>query len=81
MRLHLWGNGAAKTPTVEEDLQMFRDAGFEILESFDHMDVGDELYVAARPWCLCARACVWQHGLRVIPCTVLGADGGCYRAL
>lgn len=57
MRLHLWGNGAAKTPTVEEDLQMFRDAGFEILESFDHMDVGDELYVAARPWCLCALVC------------------------
>lgn len=44
MRLHLWGNGCARTPTAEEDLQMFRDAGFEVLEAYDFMDVGDELY-------------------------------------
>ena len=27
MKLHLWGNGAAKTPTIEEDLAMVRAAG------------------------------------------------------
>ena len=30
MRLHLHGNGAAHTPTIEEDLAMIRAAGFEI---------------------------------------------------
>lgn len=40
MAKHLHGNGAAKTPTIEEDLQMIRDAGFEIAEHFDFMAVG-----------------------------------------
>lgn len=30
MRLHLHGNGAAKTPTIEEDLAMIKAAGFEV---------------------------------------------------
>jgi len=44
MRLHLHGNGAARTPNVEEELAFFREAGFEILEHFDNMDVGDAIY-------------------------------------
>jgi len=44
MRLHLHGNGAAKTPTIEADLQMFRDAGFEVQEHFDFMEMGKKLY-------------------------------------
>jgi len=44
MRLHLHGNGAAKTPTVEEDLQMVRDAGFEVEEHYDFMAMGKKLY-------------------------------------
>ena len=49
MRLHLHGNGAAKTPTIEEDLQMIRDAGFEIVEHWDLMayhteQQGDEVF-------------------------------------
>ena len=28
MKLHLHGNGAAKTPTIPEDLKMIKDAGF-----------------------------------------------------
>ena len=43
MRMHLHGNGAAKTPTIEEDLDMVRAAGFDILEHYDIMDVGDEM--------------------------------------
>ena len=45
MRLHLHGNGCAKTPTIEEDLAMIRAAGFEIDEHFDYMGRGKELYV------------------------------------
>jgi hypothetical protein len=30
MRLHLHGNGAAHTPTIAEDLEMMRQAGFEV---------------------------------------------------
>lgn len=44
MRLHLHGNGAAKTPTIEEDLDMIRAAGFEVKEHFDFMSVGKKLY-------------------------------------
>ena len=44
MRLHLHGNGAAKTPTIEEDLAMIRAAGFEIREHFDLMSLGSKLY-------------------------------------
>jgi len=44
MRLHLHGNGAAKTPTIEEDLKMVRDAGFEVKEHFDFMAMGKKLY-------------------------------------
>lgn len=44
MRLHLHGNGAAKTPTIEEDLAMVRAAGFDIVEHFDLMAQGRNLY-------------------------------------
>jgi sterol 24-C-methyltransferase len=44
MRLHLHGNGAARTPSIEEDLQWIRDAGFEIEEHFDYMTWGKKLY-------------------------------------
>jgi len=44
MKLHLWGNGAAKTPTIEEDLAFVRAAGFEIKEHYDFMDIGKKLY-------------------------------------
>lgn len=44
MRLHLHGNGCAKTPTIEEDLAMIRAAGFEIDEHFDYMSWGRKLY-------------------------------------
>lgn len=44
MQLHLHGNGAAKTPTIEEDLAMFKAAGFEVAEHFDFMALGDTIY-------------------------------------
>jgi len=44
MQMHLHGNGAAKTPTIEEDLAMVRQAGFEIKEHYDFMEVGDKIY-------------------------------------
>jgi sterol 24-C-methyltransferase len=44
MRKHLHGNGAARTPTIEEDLAMFRAAGFEVKEHFDFMAQGDAMY-------------------------------------
>lgn len=44
MKLHLHGNGAAKTPTIEEDLQQFRAAGFDVVEHFDYMEWGQKLY-------------------------------------
>lgn len=44
MRLHLHGNGAARTPSIEEDLQWIRDAGFIIEEHFDYMDWAKKLY-------------------------------------
>jgi sterol 24-C-methyltransferase len=51
MRLHLHGNGAARTPTIEEDLAFFRKAGFEVKEHFDFMDLGMEIYGEnAFPW-------------------------------
>jgi len=50
MRLHLHGNGAAKTPTIEEDLAMVRAAGFEIQEHYDFMDVGRDLYGEDDTW-------------------------------
>jgi len=46
MKKHLWGNGAAKTPTIEEDLAMVRAAGFEVKEHWDFMAVGRDLYGA-----------------------------------
>ena len=42
MRIHLHGNGAAKTPTIEEDPKMIRDAGFHIEEHFDLMARGQD---------------------------------------
>lgn len=51
MRQHLHGNGAAKTPSIEEDLAMVRAAGFEIVEHFDFMAMGEALHGAdAWPW-------------------------------
>jgi len=44
MELHLHGNGAARTPSIEEALSMMRKAGFAIEEHYDFMDVGKELY-------------------------------------
>merc|ERR1711959_304227 len=44
MRLHLHGNGAAKTPTIAEDLKFFKEAGFEVREHFDFMEMGKKLY-------------------------------------
>jgi len=44
MKKHLHGNGAARTPTVAEDLKMIRDAGFEVEEHYDFMAVGKKLY-------------------------------------
>ena len=44
MELHLHGNGAAKTPTIEEDLAFFRTAGFDVVEHFDFMAMGKQLY-------------------------------------
>lgn len=44
MRLHLHGNGAAYTPSIEEDLEWIRAAGFEIKEHFDYMEWGRKLY-------------------------------------
>jgi len=49
MRQHLYGNGAAKTPSIEEDLEMFRAAGFEVREHFDYMAWGSKLY-GDRDW-------------------------------
>jgi len=51
MRQHLHGNGAARTPTVEEDLAMVRAAGFEIKEHFDFMEYGQQVYGEENwPW-------------------------------
>jgi len=51
MRLHLHGNGCAKTPSIEEDLAMIRAAGFEIDEHFDFMAMGEKLYGKREfPW-------------------------------
>jgi sterol 24-C-methyltransferase len=44
MQMHLHGNGAARTPTIEENLSQFRAAGFEVKEHFDFMGVGDKIY-------------------------------------
>ena len=44
MRLHLHGNGAAKTPTIAEDLEMVRAAGFEVREHFDFANLGSEIH-------------------------------------
>jgi len=50
MKMHLHGNGAAKTPTIEEDLAMVRAAGFEIKEHFDFMDWGRKRYGQENVW-------------------------------
>merc|ERR1712146_415767 len=50
-KLHLHGNGAAKTPTIEEDLAMIRAAGFEVVEHFDFANLGEEIYGEENfPW-------------------------------
>jgi len=44
MRKHLYGNGSARTPSIAEGLKMVTDAGFEIVENYDFMARGDEIY-------------------------------------
>jgi len=44
MRQHLFGNGAAKTPSVAKALSMVEAAGFEIKEHFDYMGSADLIY-------------------------------------
>lgn len=51
MQLHLHGNGAARTPTIEEDLAMFEAAGFRVEEHYDFANLGYEIYGdEAWPW-------------------------------
>jgi len=44
MRLHLHGNGAAKTPTIAEAVAMVEAAGFVVEEHFDFANLGDAIY-------------------------------------
>lgn len=44
MAMHLHGNGAAKTPTIEENLAQFRAAGFEVVEHYDFANLGEQIY-------------------------------------
>eukprot|EP00756_Hemistasia_phaeocysticola_P027642 Hpha_TRINITY_DN16128_c2_g1::TRINITY_DN16128_c2_g1_i1::g.3434::m.3434/K00559/E2.1.1.41, SMT1, ERG6; sterol 24-C-methyltransferase len=50
MRQHLYGNGAAKTPSIEQDLAMIRAAGFEVQEHFDFMTYGDKIQGPENTW-------------------------------
>jgi sterol 24-C-methyltransferase len=51
MQLHLYGNGAARTPTIAEDLAMFEAAGFRVEEHYDFANLGYEIYGdQAFPW-------------------------------
>ena len=50
MRLHLHGNGAAKTPTIEEDLAMVRAAGFEVVEHYDFANLGEVIKWCRKKW-------------------------------
>jgi len=44
MQMYLYGNGACKTPSIEEDLNMFRVAGFDVVEHFDYMARCEKIY-------------------------------------
>jgi len=50
MRKHLSGNGAARTPSIEQDLAMVRDAGFQVGEHFDFMRYGDKIHGPENAW-------------------------------
>lgn len=51
MQMHLHGNGAARTPTIEENIAQFEAAGFEVKEHFDHANHGYAVYGdEAFPW-------------------------------
>jgi len=51
MGLHLHGNGAARTPSIEEALAMMTKAGFVVEEHYDFMSIGKKLYVEDEfPW-------------------------------
>mmetsp|Transcript_9616 Transcript_9616/g.28125 ORF Transcript_9616/g.28125 Transcript_9616/m.28125 type:complete len:372 (-) Transcript_9616:623-1738(-) len=51
MRRHLYGNGAARTPSIQEGLEQIRAAGFEVKEHFDLMQYLEEQYGDdAWPW-------------------------------
>jgi len=50
MRKHLYGNGSARTPTIEEDLKQFKKAGFVVKEHYDFMAQGDKLYGPENTW-------------------------------
>lgn len=44
MRKNVYGNCLAKSPSIEEDLEMMRKSGFEVLEHFDLNDLSIEMY-------------------------------------
>lgn len=50
MEMHLHGNGCAKTPTIEEDLAFFREAGFEVIEHYNYLALGKEMYQDEVAW-------------------------------
>lgn len=51
MRRHLYGNGAARTPSIEEGLGQIRAAGFEVKEHFDLMAYQEAMHGDdAWPW-------------------------------
>eukprot|EP00343_Euplotes_focardii_P008993 CAMPEP_0205824822 /NCGR_PEP_ID=MMETSP0206-20130828/22864_1 /ASSEMBLY_ACC=CAM_ASM_000279 /TAXON_ID=36767 /ORGANISM="Euplotes focardii, Strain TN1" /LENGTH=351 /DNA_ID=CAMNT_0053123309 /DNA_START=85 /DNA_END=1140 /DNA_ORIENTATION=+ len=68
MRQHLLGNGAARTPTIEEDLAMVRAAGFVIEDHFDFMARGEEVYGDDHwPWWADLQFNWWPHLLSAHP--------------
>lgn len=68
MRQHLHGNGAARTPSIEEDLAFFREAGFIVKEHFDFMDMGKALYGDDEwPWWADLQFNWWPHLLPAHP--------------
>ena len=52
MAQHLYGDGAARTPTIAEDLAMFEAVGFRVEEHYDFANPGHQIYggEAAVPW-------------------------------
>ena len=44
MAQHLYGDGAARTPTIAEDLAMFEAVGFRVEEHYDFANLGHQIY-------------------------------------